>query len=62
MDYDYEVGGKILIVKDGIIRKAESPKQKRTMDHHTSSHKWNNQGYAWNQIGEIKYPESRTNL
>ena len=28
MDYDYEVGGKILIVKDGIIRKAESPKQK----------------------------------
>ena len=28
MDYDYKVGDKILIVKDGIIRKAESPKQK----------------------------------
>ena len=28
MDYDYKVGEKILIVKDGIIRKAESPKEK----------------------------------
>ena len=28
MDYDYKVGDKILIVKDGILRKAESPKQK----------------------------------
>ena len=28
MDYDYKVGDKILIGKDGIIRKAESPKQK----------------------------------
>ena len=28
MDYDYKVGEKILIVKDGILRKAESPKQK----------------------------------
>ena len=30
MDYDYEVGGKKLIIKDGILRKAESPKQKKT--------------------------------
>ena len=28
MDYDYKVGDKILIVKDGVLRKAESPKQK----------------------------------
>ena len=28
MDYDYKVGDKILIVKDGILPKAESPKQK----------------------------------
>ena len=28
MDYDYKVCDKILIVKDGILRKAESPKQK----------------------------------
>ena len=28
MDYDYKVGDKILIVKNGIIRKAESPKEK----------------------------------
>ena len=28
VDYDYKVGDKILIVKDGIILKAESAKQK----------------------------------
>ena len=28
MDYDYKFGDKILIVKVGILRKAESPKQK----------------------------------
>ena len=28
MDFDYKVGDKILIVKDGILRKAENPKQK----------------------------------
>ena len=28
MDFDYNVGDKILIVKDGIPRKAESPKEK----------------------------------
>ena len=28
VDYDYSVGGKVLILKDGILRKAESPKQK----------------------------------
>ena len=27
MDFDYKVGDKIQIVKDGILRKAESPKQ-----------------------------------
>ena len=27
VDYDYKVGDKILIVKDGILHKAESPKQ-----------------------------------
>ena len=28
MDYDYKVGDNILIEKDGILRKAESPNQK----------------------------------
>jgi len=28
VDFDYKVGDKILIVKDGILRKAESPKKK----------------------------------
>jgi hypothetical protein len=27
IDYDYAVGGKVLILKDGILCKAESPKQ-----------------------------------
>ena len=27
VDYDYAVGGKVLILKDGILPKAESPKQ-----------------------------------
>ena len=27
MEFDYKVGDEILIVKDGILRKAESPKQ-----------------------------------
>ena len=29
VDYAYKVADKILIVKDGILRKAESPKQKK---------------------------------
>ena len=29
IDYDYAVGGKVLILKDGILCKAESPKQKK---------------------------------
>ena len=28
VDYDYKFGDKILIVKDGILHKVESPKQK----------------------------------
>ena len=28
VDYDYDIGDKILIIKDGILLKAESPKQK----------------------------------
>ncbi len=27
IDYDYAVGGKVLILKDAILRKAESPKK-----------------------------------
>ena len=28
IDYDYKVGGKVMILKDGILHKAESPKKK----------------------------------
>ena len=31
IDYDYKVGGKVLILKDDIISKAESPKQKEPL-------------------------------
>ena len=44
IDFDYIVGDKVLILKDGILRKSESPKQKITMDYNTSSYEWNNQG------------------
>jgi hypothetical protein len=50
VDFDYKVGDKILIVKDGILCKAESPKKKRTMDYNNYSYEWNNQGYTRNQI------------
>ena len=61
IDFDYIVGDKVLILKDGILCKSESPKQKN-MDYNTSSYKWNNQGYTQNQIGTIKCPESITVL
>jgi len=38
VDYDYKVGDKILIVKDGIIRKAESPRNKRLLAYGRSSY------------------------
>jgi len=37
VDYDNKVGDKILIHKDGILRK-QSPSGKRSMDHHDSSY------------------------
>ena len=59
VDYDYKVDDKILIVKDGIVRKAENPK-KGTMDYNNCSYEWNNQGYTQNQIGTNKHLESKT--
>jgi hypothetical protein len=50
VDYDYKVGDKILICKDGILRKAESIWKKRTMDHNDSSYEWNYQDSMLNQI------------
>ncbi len=59
VDNDTKVGDKILIVKDGILRKAESPKKKEFWTINCS-YKQNNQGYTRNQIGTTKCPESRT--
>ncbi len=50
VDYDYKVGHKILIRKDGILRKAESIWKKRTMDYNDSSYEWNYQDSMRNQI------------
>ena len=52
VDYDYKVGDKVLIRKDGILRKAESIWKKRTMDHNDSSYEWNYQDSMRNQIGK----------
>ena len=63
IDFYYQVGDKILMLKDGILRnrKSKSPKQKESWTI-TSSYKWNNQGYKQNQVETIKCPESRTVL
>ncbi len=51
VDFDYKVGDKILIPKDGILCKAESI-WKKTMDNNNSTYKWNYQDSMWNQIGK----------
>jgi len=51
VDYDYKVGDKILIHKDGILRK-QSPSGEKSLDHNDSSYKWNYQDSMWNQIGK----------
>jgi len=53
VDYNYKVGDKILIRKDGILRKAESIWRK-------DPYKWNYQDLMRNQIGKNKYPEGNT--
>jgi len=44
VDYDYKVGDKILIRKDG-----------KSMDHNDSSYEWNYQDSMRKQIGKNKY-------
>jgi len=53
-DYDYKIGDKILIHKDGILRK-QSPSGEKSMDHNDSSYEWNYQDSMRNQIGKNKY-------
>jgi hypothetical protein len=57
IDYDYKVGDKVLLINEGILRKAI---QQRAMDYHNSSYKWNYQDSTWNQNGTTQYPESTT--
>ncbi len=52
VDYNYKVGDKVLIHKDGILRKAESIWKKGTMDHNNSSYEWNYQDSMRNQMGK----------
>jgi hypothetical protein len=53
VDYDYKVGDKILIQKDGILQKAESI-------WNCCSYEWNYKDSMRNQIGKNYHPESNT--
>ena len=59
VDYNYKVGDRILIRKDGIPQ-SRVHLEKRTTDDNGSSCKWNYQDSMRNQIGKIYYPESNT--
>ncbi len=50
VNFDYKVGDKILICKDGILRKSESI-WKKTMDNNNITYEWNYQDSMRNQIG-----------
>ncbi len=51
VDYDYKVGDKILICKDGILRKAESIWKKEPWNT-DDSYEWNDQDSMRNKIGK----------
>jgi len=59
VDYDYNVGDKVLICKDDTPQ-SRVHLEKRPMDHNNSSYEWNYQDSMWNQIGKNSYPESNT--
>jgi hypothetical protein len=52
VDYDCKVRDKVLLTKEGILCKAESPYSKKAMDYHDSSYEWNYQDSAQNTIGK----------
>ena len=58
IDFDYKVGDKILILKDGILRKAESPNQKEPWTITTVHKNGTILGYTQNQIRASKCPEN----
>jgi len=47
-----QIGEKMLIRKDGILRKAKYIWRKKSMDHNDSSNEWNYQDSMQNQIGK----------
>ncbi len=61
-DYDYKISDRVLVIQDGILRKAQStkPTRQRAMDYYNSSYEWNYQDSTRNQNGTDKYPESNT--
>jgi hypothetical protein len=60
VDYDYKVGDKILICKDGILRKAESICNKEPWTITTVYTNGTIKDSMRNQIGKYLYPESNT--
>jgi hypothetical protein len=51
IDYDYKVKDKVLLIFEGILRKAESAYGKAPWTYHYSSYKWNYQDSTRNQNG-----------
>ncbi len=49
IDYDYMIGQKVLLRKEGILRNAESRWHKKTLAHNISPYKWNDHGSTQKQ-------------
>ncbi len=49
IDYDYKVGQKVLLRKEGILHNAESMYHKKALANHVSPYKWINHGSTWKQ-------------
>ena len=60
IDYDYKVGRKVLVRKDGILRKTESRYDSEPWTITSVPYEWHNQGWTRKQIGKIKYQKSNT--
>jgi hypothetical protein len=60
-DYDYKVGDRVLVIQEGILRKAQSPHGKEPWTiYNNSSYKWNYQDSTRNKNRTNKYPDSNT--
>ena len=54
-----KIGDKVLVIQDGILRKAQSPHGKKPWNNN-GSYEWNYQDSMWFKTGKNKYLESNT--